>query len=70
MDSDGSNIIQLTNNPVNDGSPRWSPDGEFIAFITKDMGVNRVFVLWPIDNRIIPVTPTSFDVQQISNWAQ
>ena len=32
MNSDGSNPINLTNNPASDGSPAWSPDGTMIAF--------------------------------------
>ena len=32
MDADGSNLTQLTSEPVGDLSPRWSPDGELISF--------------------------------------
>jgi Tol biopolymer transport system component len=32
MDDDGSNLTNLTNNPANDSSPTWSPDGKKIAF--------------------------------------
>ena len=32
MNADGSNKIQLTNDPGNEGVPRWSPDGSMIAF--------------------------------------
>ena len=32
MDADGANQQNLTNNPSNDNSPSWSPDGKRIAF--------------------------------------
>ena len=31
--TDGSNITRLTNDPGDDGQPKWSPDGTRIAFI-------------------------------------
>lgn len=32
MDLDGSNLKRLTNNPEDDNSPKWSPDGKYIVF--------------------------------------
>ena len=32
MNTDGTNLINLTNHPAGDGSPAWSPDGKQIAF--------------------------------------
>ena len=32
MNTDGANLINLTNHPTGDGSPAWSPDGRQIAF--------------------------------------
>lgn len=42
VDADGSNLTQLTSGQVGDFSPRWSPDGELIAFSrTGDIYVMR-----------------------------
>jgi len=32
MDADGRGLVRLTNDPVSDGEPSWSPDGSRIAF--------------------------------------
>ncbi len=32
MNFDGSNVKQLTQTPVSEGSPTWSPDGTYILF--------------------------------------
>ena len=34
MEADGSNVQRLTNNPGFDLSPKWSPDGSRIAFVS------------------------------------
>lgn len=44
MNSDGSNIVQLTFDDCHSGAPTWSPDGAFIAFVSDKDGA-----LWPGD---------------------
>ena len=34
MNADGSDLVRLTNNAAFDGSPTFSPDGRFIAFVS------------------------------------
>ena len=46
MNMDGSELINLTNNPGDDINPKWSPDGSKISFTSdRDGGVNSVFVM-------------------------
>jgi TolB protein len=35
MDVDGSNVKRLTNSEGGDGQARWSPDGQWIVFVSK-----------------------------------
>lgn len=35
MAADGSNQVNLTNNPADDTDPVWSPDGSQIAFVSN-----------------------------------
>jgi len=50
----GEDLLQLTKNPNQDGSPVWSPDGKHIAYITS----NNSKLMWYATNQlaIIPVT--------------
>ena len=45
MDSDGNNVLQLTDHPASDGSPAWSPNGQQIAFHTRRDGNLEVYVM-------------------------
>ena len=45
VDADGSNPRRLTANVAHDFSPRFSPDGRWIAFTSNRTGNNDVFVV-------------------------
>jgi TolB protein len=45
MNSDGSNIVQLTNNSFFDSEPVWSPDRSQIAFTSERDGVIELYVM-------------------------
>jgi Tol biopolymer transport system component len=47
MAPDGSEQLNLTNDPASDGFPVWSPDGHYIAFISDRDGDNDVYVMSP-----------------------
>ena len=45
MNTDGANLINLTNHPARDSSPVWSPDGRQIAFSSDRNGNKEVYVM-------------------------
>ena len=45
MNVDGSNQINLTNNPAKDDNPVWSPDGKQIAFNSDRDGNQEIYVM-------------------------
>ena len=45
MNRDGSNPVQITDDPNTDGNPSWSPDGQKIAFMSDRSGNSEVYVM-------------------------
>ncbi|MEJ7823238.1 MAG: S9 family peptidase [Chitinophagaceae bacterium] len=43
--ADGSNKMQLTKGDKNNDNPRWSPDGQWIAFTSNRDGKNNLYLL-------------------------
>ena len=41
----GGTAVQLTRNPKSDQSPRWSPDGNRIAFLSDRSGKNQIYLM-------------------------
>ena len=44
MNADGSNPVNLTNNPAQDSAPAWSADGDHLAFQSNRDGNNEIYI--------------------------
>jgi Tol biopolymer transport system component len=44
MNSDGSGLVQLTDNHVDDLNPFWSPNGQYLGFTHEDPGNADVYI--------------------------
>ena len=47
MNSDGTNVVRITNNPARDTRPIWSPDGNSIAFVSERSGNRDIWIMNP-----------------------
>jgi len=45
MNADGSGVTRLTDNPAEDHSPVWSPDGGTIAFVSNRNGNAEIYLM-------------------------
>lgn len=63
--ADGSNPKNLTNNPSEDVQPRWSSDGNPIAFVSyRDGGISNIYFMAPdgINVERLTTAGSSFDI--------
>ena len=56
MDADGGNRENLSNHPLDDEDPDWSPDGTKIAFVSRRTGEYQIYVMDADGNNQIKLT--------------
>jgi hypothetical protein len=54
--ADRAEQINLTDHPANDFSPAWSPDGEWLAFLSDRSGRPEVYVMHVAGSRLTQLT--------------
>ncbi len=70
INSDGSDLTQLTNNSSNSNySPSWSPDGSKIAFTSNKNGNSEIYTINKYGSDIKQLTFTSDD-EDAPKWSQ
>jgi Tol biopolymer transport system component len=53
---DGTGLRQLTNDLALDRTPRWSPDGQRVAFYSNRNGRYNIWIIHPDGSRLEPIT--------------
>ena len=48
---EGDTELQLTNSKESESSPRWSPDGKYLSFVSSREGQTKGSQIWLIDRR-------------------
>lgn len=56
INADGTNETNLTNEPGNDWTPKWSPDGTRLCFFSDRTGNFQAYVMWPDGSNLTQVT--------------
>ena len=56
VNADGTGLINLTNNPVDEGEKVWSPDGTKIAFVSSRDGDSGIFLIDADGTNLIRLT--------------
>lgn len=59
IDIKGENSVRLTDNPAADANPRWSPDGQSIAFISSRENGSQIWMMNPDGTGLRRVTDIS-----------
>jgi len=57
VDTDGGNLVRMTNDAVSDFAPAWSPDGSRIAFSRSD-GANQQIAIMTVGDGAVRVLTT------------
>jgi len=69
MNTDGSNLVKLTDSPARDRYPIWSPDGTRLTFNTDRDGNQEIYIMNAADGSDpVNVTNTPY-VEGLADWS-
>jgi WD40 repeat protein len=65
---DGKNLTRLTNDPAEDYTPAWSPDGTRIAFVSRRDGFTNLYVMDTDGNNVTQLTKHKSTIE-VPTWS-
>jgi dipeptidyl aminopeptidase/acylaminoacyl peptidase len=71
INSDGSGHQKLTSHEVSEQSPRWSPSGDRIAFISTTGEGSEIFMYWLDSGKLAKISQLPFSPSALAwspNW--
>jgi len=72
MEANGAGVLNLTNDPADDGDPSWSPDGTRIAFRSSrdgDPGSSRIYVMNADGSGVTRLSSDAWDADAEPAWS-
>lgn len=69
VDADGSGLQQLTNNWNDDLAPVWSPDGQSIAFVHRDVFAGTALQRMRADGSDLRTLTTGLNLDRTAAWS-
>jgi Tol biopolymer transport system component len=67
--ADGTEPVNLTNNPLSDRDPAWSPDGSRLAFVSDRNGDQEVFVMSSDGTGVVNLTDSPASDEVAPMWS-
>ena len=68
MDTDGSNVVQLTHNTAFDTSPSWSPDGRRIVFVSDRDEATEIYLMDTDGSNVVQLTKNA-TYESVPSWS-
>ena len=65
---DGTGLVNLTNNPADDASPTWSPNGKRLAFVSNRTRDSLIYVMNPATKKVEVLTRSGPKGQTNPYW--
>ena len=69
INTDGTDLTRLTNDPAVDEEPAWSPDGQRIAFVSSRSGINNELYVMNADGSDVVRRTFSGGFTQNPSWS-
>ncbi len=69
VDTDGENLVRLTDEQAYDGTPSWSPDGQRIAFTSERSGNPDIYLMDADAGNVVRLTEGDGVFNVVPEWS-